>query len=426
MSAAALGAILASAITGIIASESKLRGTEVKEVALPETENEARMVNSKTRKVSGPKKEEKKPAVKATVVPVKQPKLPASGAIITKPPVAIGSTLSGKRTIVRQVKGGHILTGREFLTSAYGTGSITTWTMAAGVPLTPVVFVDSIIRQYGVMYSQFRWRKLAVHYVTTSPTTANGSIMIYYSKDRASTFLSQTSPNLLPFVLSDPHTTVSPQWQSFSVELEPDVEWKRTDYGMTDDLTHYSAGELFLLSKTSTTDSPGMLLMSYELEFREMNLTPRMLLWPQPAIAYIPLEFGFPSTTTAGSSVALTLGGTAPISGTPILSVGGIYKFIVDVTNSVFTGNTPATTAATLVRVVAGAGTTVVPLVDGTTIYAVNGPSSVTLFLNATDAYTGSSSLQWNVTLTAAGSGGIFGWFSLVGFANSVSTNPSM
>nr|UHS72080.1 MAG: putative coat protein [Tombusviridae sp.] len=347
-------------------------------------------------------------------------------------PVSVGNTLTGSQTKSRKIKNGHVVSGREFLGLAYDTKAVTTWTMALGAPLTPVSFVDSMLKQYGSMYNYFRWRKLKVWYITTSPTSTAGSVMLYYNKDRASTFLCQTSPNLMPFVLSDPHTTIGPQWQNFSTVLEPDNDWKRLDYGLTSDITHYSAGELFLLSKTGAdTDTPGQLLMEYEIEFKDQNLTPRLLLWPQPTINYVPYNFQIPATATAGSSVFMGLAATTPIgSNANSVQIGGVYKVIIDYTNSgPWSAITPAVTNSTLIRQSAGSSSTVtISVMDGTTIYCVNGTSSVAFFPNATDAFANVNSLNWNVSITAntGNAATIFAWLSLVGYVTDKNMNPNM
>lgn len=437
----ALVPLIAAAVGGIVASEKKLNEATPKVSEVVNTHGDVEVIEAevsepditleiermvKKAKAGKSKQPNTTKTKERQAVPSKPKQSMTSGAVITRPPVAIGSTLTGKRAIVKTVKTGHIIAGREFLAAAYGTGSITNWTMAAGIPLTPVTFVDSLIRQYGIMYSRFRWRKLAVHYVTTSPTTSNGSIMIYYNKDRASTFVNQTSTNLLPFVLSDPHTSVCPQWQSMTVVLEPDSEWKRTDYGMTADLTHYTAGEVFLLSKTSTVDSPGLLLMSYELEFKDLNLTPRMLLWPQPTIIYSPISCTIP-TAAVSSPVRLTLGGTPPIGTNSInLQVGAVYKVILDISNSVLSGTTPTLNPATMWAIDVGSSNTLLPLVDGTTIYCTNSASSLEFYVNAEDAYSATNPIIWNFAVSVGASGPLLMWISLVGFNNSINANPNM
>jgi hypothetical protein len=349
-----------------------------------------------------------------------------TGAIVTAP-VAYGNVLAGKATISRTTKNGHVASGREFCFAALGSGTIDTWTVVGGAPLTPVAFVDSRVRMYGSMYTYFRFVKLTAHYVTTSSTSSTGSVMFYYNKDRASVFLTQTSPNLLPFVLSDPHTMITPQWQNISVNLECDREWMRTDFGNSVDMTHFSSGELFLLSKTATSvaDSPGMVLFDYEIEFKDENLTPRLLLWPQPTIFYFPvISGGTGYTATVGNVVALAAtSGTNPFdsANTNKFITGGVYKSILDMTHSV---NTTGDNTNLLGEPTAGTNVAI-PLIDGTTLYTVYNGSGVEFYVNAASAFTGTNALIYQTGFVAKSVQLLF-WHSLAGFISSKSTNPSM
>jgi len=364
----------------------------------------------------------------ASIVPAQRRGPSPAGVMTSSAPVTIGNTVTGVATTSKPRRGGHVVTGREFLTTAYGSGSVSTWTAVAGVPLTPVTFVDSLLRMYGSMYDYFRWTKLTVHYVTTSPTSSNGSVMVYYHRDRAGVFLNQTSANLLPFVLTDPHTCITPQWQNMSVTLETDSEWKRTDYGVSDDIGHYAAGELFLLSKTSTTDSPGYLLMDYEIEFKDMNLTPRLLLWPQPTIIYTPYAMKTIAQTANAFLELQYLAGQAgnPFGAVPTaLKSNCVYKVIFDVTNS--TGIATGTDTFGYTMSTNGSVNNVT-FKDGSTMYAVcvSGATTFRFYLNAAAAYSGSGTevAVWTATGSLATTYII--WFSLVGMMGDAGINPNM
>lgn len=376
--------------------------------------------SSKTQNVGGVSNNS---AISVSKVPVSRP------SAVVRAPVAYGNVMSGKQTLSYAIKDGHVVRGREFLASAYGSGTIATWTMCTGTPLTPVSFVDSVLRMYGSMYSFCRWRKLTAHYVTASPTSTSGSVMFYYCKDRSSVFINQTSANLLPFVLSDPHTMISPQWQNFSVELEVPKNQLRTDYGMTDDLGHYAAGEIFLMSQTSTTDtqSPGHLLLDYEIEFTQKNLTPRLLLWPQPTINFVPYSFQL-ATVTAGNSIIWNLGGINPFNSanTNRLLTGGLYKVIFDVTNSTLGTSTPASTVSNILKTTSGGTFNSLVIGDGTTLYGANSTTGLVLYPNASSAYSSVDYVSAATTFTAAGTDRFILWLSLIGFIGTSNVNPSM
>jgi len=290
---------------------------------------------------------------------------------------------------------GKIVAGRDFMFTPIGTGTVSTWCLVGGAPLTPAAFADSTLRQYLQMYNKFRFQKLVAHYITSSPTSANGDIMFYYNKNRESVFLNQTSGNLLPFVISDPNTVLGPQWQNASAAFQVSANWKSCDYGIDAVVADYADGDLFLLSKTSTTDSPGYVLFDYIIEFAEPSITPRLLALPITRILWSQVGMSLTQTTTNTGSFFGILGGVANLSGTvttlPTGTVAGdIFKVILDLTNSVRTLNTqfvvnPLVGADSF----SGQTNTQVFWQDGTTIYATYaGNGEFVFYPNAVSAYT--------------------------------------
>jgi len=337
-------------------------------------------------------------------------------ASIATAPVAIGNSVRGSESVTRQGAKGCVVTGRDFMFTPIGTNTVTTWTMVGGTPLTPAAFVDSSIRQYMQMYQKYRLRRFVVHYITSSPTSSTGDVMFYYGKNRDSVFLNQTSSFLLPFVLSDPSTVIGPQWTNHSAVVNVASMWKSTDYGMDDALNSYADGELFLLSKTSSTDSPGYVLFDYEIEFAEHQVSPRLLTLPIARIQYSQLALATVGAKTQGNAATFALGGnnlTGVQGAFPTgFAQGDIYKVIVDVTNSTFTTGTAANLIEADVCGIAEA----VTLTDGFTCYALASDSShLILQPNCTTAFASTTtncfafgaSLTYSVNLQV--------WISYVG-----------
>lgn len=359
----------------------------------------------------------------------KAPKGVSMGPVssINTAPVAIGNSVRGAKSVSTKTSDGIIVNGRDFMFTPIGSGSITTWTLVGGVPLATAAFADSTIRQYMQMYQKYRWRRCVVHYITSSPTSANGDVMFYHGKNRDSVFLNQTSSFLLPFVISDPDTVLGPQWTNHSADLKVEGTWKSTDYGMSDVPNDYADGEVFLLSKTSTTDSPGYVLFDYVIEFAEMQISPRLLSLPLPRAQYSQFGLGGAGITlTVNGYAALALYGNG-ISGSassnpPGLVDGDIYKVIIDKTNS----STLPSGLATLKTATNGGTiqTASIPLQDGTTCYAVVGSNGFNLFPNPTAAYAASDNLLFtatNATVTFT----LQVWMSLIGTTSSINLNPN-
>jgi hypothetical protein len=299
---------------------------------------------------------------------------------------------------------GVTVSGRDFAFTPIGSGSVLTWTLVGGTPLTPAAFSDSVLRGYMQMYQKFRWRRLMAHYITSSPTSANGDIMFYLQKNRNSVFLNQTSSQLLPFVMSDENTTIGPQWTNHSVDLALKEDWKCTDYGMHADPEDYAAGDLFLLSKTTTTDSPGYVIFDYVIEFAQLQISPRLLTLPIPRVQWSQFNVGLTaSAVTANAALTAAITGNN-ISGTPSALPSGalngdIYKIVIDYTNS-NPGSWTQGATITNTRSMESGGYVSVTLSDGFTCYAVYNGTNFIFFATMEAALTNGSALSFSDTQT--------------------------
>ncbi len=345
---------------------------------------------------------------------------------VSMAPIAIGNTVRGFKTLVTISGENARLRGRDYCFSPVGTAAqnsgsqpITGWTMVGGTPLTPAAFVDSTLRQYLQMYNKFRFRSFTAHYVTSSPTTSNGDVMFYYGKSRASPFLIQSSPNLLPFVLSDPNTCIGPQWQNMSASFNCSNEWKSCDYGQDAAISLYADGEIFLLSKTASdsTESPGYVMFDYDIEFKEKSIIPRLLTLPISRCQWTNVALFPPTTTVNNTTYTLIAGATnldGSISNYPTGTVGGdVYKFIFDKTNSVLGVNSLVVTAPNIQSNASGSFTSV-SMTDGFTGYAVfTANSGFNLYANLVDALSGDRPFLASATTTLSGNNFQF-WLSFV------------
>lgn len=347
---------------------------------------------------------------------------------INSAPVAIGNSIRGTKSLVRPIPNGVRVVGRDFMFTPIGTlSSVTGWCMGGGTPLSPAAFGDSIMRQYMQMYQKYRWRNVVVHYITSSPTSASGDVMFYRAKNRDSVFLNQTSSSLLPFVISDPQTVIGPQWTNHSAAIEVTGTWKSTDYGMNSDINEFADGELFLLTKTSTTDSPGYVLFDYEVEFAEMQISPRLLSLPLPRSQYYNVVMSTAGAKTQGAEADFLLNSGTNLSGSTSavptgFAQGDVYKVIFDATNSTFTVGT----VANLLQINVNAATVeTLTITDGLTLYAVAATpgGTISLYTSAAAAYSCANPLQYGISLTFNVQVQV--WISLIGCINNIGLKPN-
>jgi len=342
---------------------------------------------------------------------------------INTAPVAIGNSIRGAATSVVRSRNGVIVRGRDMAFTPISTYTITTWCLTGGIPLTPAAFVDSNLRNYMQMYQKFRWKRFVAHYITSSATSSTGDIMFYYNKNRNSVFLNQTSTNLLQYVLTDEDTVIGPQWTNHSMQANLRSCWLSTDYGMSSVVNDFAEGELFLLSKTSTTDSPGYVIIDYEVEFAEQQLSPRLLSLPISRITWSQVNLAQTSAATTQGSTALqpAVSGTNISNGNSTLPsgyvVGDVYKIILDVTNSAAGSWTNLTVANLLTWGDAFGSNPVNTISDGMTLYAVLKTTTVfVLFPNSESAFTYCGNYAtYNVTNGSSSTYNLQCWISYIG-----------
>ncbi len=345
-----------------------------------------------------------------------KPKKTTFGAVssITTAPVSIGNSVRGSRPRVKQSVDGARIQGRDFAFALSGTAStITNWELIGGMPLTPCVLPSSILRNYCQMFQFFRVHRVVIHYITSSPTSQAGDVVFYYERDRLAPCPDYSNSNFLPYVLSDEATIIGPQWMNHSAVVVPPPEWKTTLFGNQSDLNEDAAGTVFMFSKTNAANSPGYILIDYDISFKSMAVNPRAGTLPVARGQSNFICLKTTSDTTAGSAAIFTDFTTGKTianvtSNLPTgYMVGDIYKLIVQATasqqvNATWTG-TPTPTLANLLRY---ADDTLISLDDGFTLYMrvdTNGSPFARLWSTYEAAVTANgsnSAIEWQTSYT--------------------------
>jgi len=335
---------------------------------------------------------------------------------ITSAPVAIGNSLRGTKPVVSVTADGCRIQGRDFAFQASATANaVTDWTLIGGLPLTPSVMPTTALRSYAQMYGFFRFNAIAVHYITSSATSQEGDVMFYYERDRTGPGIDTTSSSFLPFVLSDPHTTLGPQWTNHTAIIKPDPEFKSTNYGTNADLNEEANGSVFLFSKTTSANSPGYVIIDYDITFKQLQMNPRAGLLPVSRGQWTSVALAQTGGITVGSLATFSLTGKNTVAGIGSIvpagtTSGDIYKVVLDVTNSLivntaWNGVTPAVLLRTEINGT-GSSTQNVNLDDGFTFYITVPDSSATacsahttLQSALTSGTTGN--LEWSASVVA-------------------------
>lgn len=331
---------------------------------------------------------------------------------ITTAPVSIGNSVRGSKPSIKQSIDGARITGRDFAFAlSASAATVTNWELIGGMPITPCVLPSSVLRNYCQMFQFFKVHRIMVHYITSSPTSQAGDVVFYYERDRLAPCPDYSNSNFLPFVLSDESTIIGPQWMNHTALVTPPSEWKTTLYGNQSDLNEDAAGTVFMFSKTNAANSPGYILIDYDISFKSMAVNPRA--------GTLPVARGQSNficlTNTANTSASSSANFSSVTTGKTIANVtssmpsgdtiGDIYKLIVQATastqvNAAWTG-TPALTLATLLQF---SDNTPIILDDGYTLYMkADSSTSFRLYATIEQAVLGSQSgvyLEWQTSST--------------------------
>lgn len=325
---------------------------------------------------------------------------------INTAPVSVGNSVRGCAPRITQTTTGARVVGRDFAFALSATAAaVTGWEVIGGMPLTPCAFPSSILRNYCQMFANFKVNKCVVHYITAAPTSQAGDVLFYYERDRLAPFPDYSNSSFLPFVLSDAHTVIGPQWTNHSMQITPAKEWKSTLFGNQTDINEDAAGSFFFFSKTNAASSPGYLLIDYDISFKELSVNPRagtlpvaraqssFICWNDTAVARTAGDAFNPSGQTSGKTIGNS------VSTLPTGAVAGdIYKVILQVTAS--TQVNAAWTNVTTANLMRYSDNTTITVDDGFTLYARYDGSSFTLYVSLENAVTQTQPLEVGVTAT--------------------------
>jgi len=305
---------------------------------------------------------------------------------INTAPVAVGNSIRGTKPRVTQSINGARIVGRDFAFALSGTvAAATDWEVIGGMPITPCALPSSILRNYCQMYANFKVNSLTAHYITSSPTSQAGDVLFYYEPKRFNPFPDYTNSSFLPFVLSDANTVIGPQWTNHTALVAPVKEWKSTSYGSSTDLDEECAGSLYMFSKTNAANSPGYVLIDYDISFKNLALNPRFGVLPVARAQNNAVCFKSAATTTSGNTSTWDIINGKTVSGAVSQeptggTVGDVYKVVLQITNTTVSGVNTAwsatTTTPTVSNMLRYGDNTNLTVDDGTTFYATKTASS--------------------------------------------------
>jgi len=313
---------------------------------------------------------------------------------VSSAPVSIGTTMAASKPTTVPIKDGVRASGREFLVSVQQANS-TNFQIGALAPLHPAYYPASVMGSLARTYQEYRFTKVAIHFVTKQPTSTNGEVLIDYSPNVLEPLENGASSQFLARAMTRGKAILGPIWTNHSIVVDTDTTWRKVDAFNSTVFNDNVLGEVQVYTLTSTADTSGYLLIDYELEFRHTMFSPHS--------SILPISFGAGAAYTLNNSVATVVGNAflATAGNITSSSNGSIWRFICDIDQSTASVGNYTNQFQTTIEWNSSNASTVnsvsntTALVDGTALYLLVIGSTVAVYASYEAALIGDSSGQF-------------------------------
>lgn len=298
-------------------------------------------------------------------------KTSASG--LSTVPAAYGYTL--RMAEPKVVRKGDIATisGSDFASSVF-TANSSNYEPAASVCITPAYFQNAMLGSLARTYEKFRVKKAVLEYIPAVPTSTQGQIIMTSTSTVKEPFIQGNSSTFLSRALSQGNAVASPIWKETYIEIPSSNEWSIVDLLLDSDLDDCIPHEVQVYATCEATLTAGILVLHYEMEFKDPLYVFHPTLIPVPKGNGTLVTFVDNSAVNLVNDAIRLTGASIPFTETP----GSVFRLIFQQARSTLPG--AVTTWDSLAKLVstgalttsaAGSGTTNIGMVTGTVLYGL-------------------------------------------------------
>lgn len=361
-----------------------------------------------------PKLSNKQPKLRGTAAPNKSKKQPASnrapGTMRTDVPAAYGYTIRPNGTKMTRTSTGAVVVGSDFAGNTFTVNS-NAYEPAASILINPSYFQSAMLGNMARVYEKYRFRKISVEYIPSVPTSTQGQLVILSDRTVKNPFLDGGSSSYLSRALSQDNAVACPLWQRTVFQCETQDIWSLVDPLIDGDLDDAIEQEVQVYAFSNYTGTSGILLLHYEIEFKDPLYTFHSTVVPVPVGlgSRISMTDDTGVNTTADlirlNNANLNLGG---------LGIGSIFRMVFVAGDSSWpTGNLSWASVANMNHSIStnitntlSLSTTPMLMTTGTTLYGQLSSSTMVLYgtYEAAVAGTSNGALTYANATTAAGS----------------------
>ncbi len=283
---------------------------------------------------------------------------------------------------------------------------------AQDVLLNPIYYNGSQLGTLSRAFSQYRMIRATLEYIPQVATSTPGQLIMVSNRSLKEPFISGSASNFLSRALSQYEATASPLWDICRFECKCSQEWRPIDVLIDSDLDDTVDHEVQVYAIGSTLQQVGILLLHYEIEFRDPIYTLHS--------TNIPCDIGGVYATLADDSAANAVNDAIALNNSSISfnqwTQGAVFRMVfIQAASVVPTG--PANWAAVakvvtsnqLTSTTSSIGATNITMATGSVVYGLFN-SSLYLYSNLEDAISGENTggLVYQTATTTAGTWAFF------------------
>lgn len=205
-------------------------------------------------------------------------RIAASNGTVTSAPVAIGTSLRSQVGQVTALANGVVVRGRDIVSTVKQTSSVE-WQLAALCPIHPAYYIGTALSNFVRTYAKFKFRRLAVHFITKMPTSVTGEVLVSHRRNAVEPSEDGNSAQFVSRAMSRPDSTIGPIWTNHSVEINVDDQYRLVDCFVTDWADNV-LGDVEVYVNSNSASDAGYLMFEYECEFREAMYSPHQTTIP--------------------------------------------------------------------------------------------------------------------------------------------------
>nr|WRQ65719.1 structural protein [Tolivirales sp.] len=210
-----------------------------------------------------------------------KPKLTKPGTSLTTVPAAYGFSLKMTPPKIRRNGNTSHIVGSDYAGSIAAVNTIS-YQPAASVFLNPAYFQNAMLGSQARAYEKFRFTRATIHYIPSVPTSTQGQLVMCSTRTVKEPFFNGASTTFLSKALSQGNAIATPLWKEAMLDVPCSNEWSIVDALIDSDLDDSIQEEIQCYCTSDFTGTAGILMLHYEIEFKDPLYTYHPTLIPVP------------------------------------------------------------------------------------------------------------------------------------------------